>query len=341
VNGSPDEPQDDVVFDEAFIAAAKFKEPAARERQGSRYVRWQAERRRRALRKEQARLRRRRLLGPRLLTALIVLGVVALALVLNFLDPLGLHPSTPKAVHITLEPQPQPAQPTSGTAADPFQGSPAETYKNNMDGYTPPATAGATGGVPAAGVQQLLNTAKSLFYYAELDQNTLFHGDTDAFARQLDPEQRRQFTATPRNKALDWLTVFSPGSAALTGPNVRVNGTTTLSAATRQGEHGAQADLNYVVVYPLHQPGRPQNTIRVVADFHGSVFRSAVDGRTWVYDWSASYAGILCGLNDGYVHPAFGSQQGPVKPSGTPTDPYSPAPTPSPEPSGCHPDTRT
>lgn len=107
MNASPDEPQDEFVFDEKFIAAAKFKEPPAVQRQGSRVARWRAGRRRRAMaRRPGGRPGRRKRsvlwVGPRTLTVLIVLALVGLALLLNYLDPFNIHPSAPRIIHVTV-----------------------------------------------------------------------------------------------------------------------------------------------------------------------------------------------------------------------------------------------
>lgn len=109
MNTSPDEPQDEFVFDEDFIAAARFREPPAEARKGSRFARWRAERRRRAMAAKAGggRFSRRGgagLVGPRTLTALIVLALVALAVLLNYLDPLNLHPAAPRVVQVTVAP---------------------------------------------------------------------------------------------------------------------------------------------------------------------------------------------------------------------------------------------
>jgi hypothetical protein len=109
MNASPDEPQDEFVFDEKFIAAAKFKEPPAVQRQGGRIARWRAARRSRAMSRKfgSPPTRRRRSilrLGPRTLTVLIVLALIALAVLLNYLDPFNLHPAPPKVIHVTVAP---------------------------------------------------------------------------------------------------------------------------------------------------------------------------------------------------------------------------------------------
>lgn len=110
MNTSPDEPQDEFVFDEKFIAAAKFKEPPAARRQGGRFARWRAERRRRAMTRKLGgrptgrRTRRTLWVGPRTLTVLIVLALVGLAVLLNYLDPFNVHPAPPKVVHVSVAP---------------------------------------------------------------------------------------------------------------------------------------------------------------------------------------------------------------------------------------------
>jgi hypothetical protein len=61
----------------------------------------------------------------------------------------------------------------------------------------------------------------------------------------------------------------------------------------------------------------------------------------WVAGVLGGPAGVLCGINDGFVHPAFpGGPQSPVQPSGTPVNPYDQSIPPSTH-GGCQPTTGT
>jgi hypothetical protein len=262
---------------------------------------------------------------------LLVVGLVAAVLVGK--DPLNMWPSHSPATATVTSPapvtSPMPGEPTS-EGSDPFAGSPAKSYADGASGITLPA-ARATAGLPVKDVELLLRKTRALLTASDLDPGTLFDGDTGSFARQLDPEQRRYFTSSLRSKdqkknLRSWLVNFAPKTAELTGSVIKVHGESTLSAATRQGHRGALVQVNYLFVYPVHQPLQPETTIRVIAHMRGEAFRfrDASGERTWIYRWdTTSLANTRCDIHDGYVHPAYpGARLDMVEASGVPVDPY-------------------
>ncbi|MCW2915317.1 MAG: hypothetical protein JWN52_3385 [Actinomycetia bacterium] len=331
-----DEPPEDLVFDEAFVAAASVKEPSAKERKGNLFTRRLAERRRRKAMIKQWRapqVRRSRRPGARTITVLLVVGLVALAAVLAQTDPLDLRPGhSPDTIPVTLTPVPDLSTAPSDhlpQSGDPFTGSPAVSYANGAAGITFPA-AKATAGFSKKDVQLLFSKTRALLMASHLNPKTLFNGGTDAFAGQLDPDQGKVFTRglqsrDPEKNLRSWLMSFAPKSSELTGSVIKVHGETTLSEATRQGRRGALAKVNYIFVYPVHRPGRPDTSVRVIAHLRGEVFHSR-DERgewTWIYRWGSSNANARCDVEDHYVHPFYeDSQPDLTARTGAPVDPY-------------------
>jgi hypothetical protein len=274
----------------------------------------------------------------------LVVGVVAVAAVLAEADPLGMRPQRPPgtAPPLTVVPAPvlSPAPGDAGTGpGDVFAGSPAQSYADGAAGFTFPA-ARATAGFSAAEIRILLTRTRALLTASHLDPGTLFGGRTDAFTRQLDPEQRTAFTSSLRSRNAtknlrSWLMSFAPETAEPTGSVIKVRGATTLAQATRQGHRGALVKVNYVFVYPVHRPDLPATTIRVIAHLRGEVFHSR-DARgdwTWIYRWESFNANARCDMEDGYVHPFYaGSRPDLTRRAGAPVDPYDLSEDPGP---GC------
>jgi hypothetical protein len=313
-----------------------MSESSAKERKGNPLTRRLAERRRRKAMIKQWRApqyRRGYRPGARAVTVLLVVGVVAVAAVLAQTDVLNLRPGhSAGTTPVSLMPAPAhstlPTDLTSG-AGDPFAGSPAAAYADGAAGIMFPS-ARATAGFSKKDVQLLFLKTHALLTASFLDPVTLFGGGTESFARQLDPDQRRNFTRSlrsrdPKKNLRSWLMSFAPKSSQLTGSVIKVHGKTTLSKATRQGLHGALVKVNYIFVYPVHRPGLPDTTIRVVAHLTGEVFhaRDARGEWTWVYRWGSSNANTRCDAEDGYVHPFYeDSQPDPTARTGPPVDPY-------------------
>lgn len=99
-------PEEEFVFDDDFVAAATFKEQPVQRRKPRPWARWRW--RWMAYRDRRGRAPRRRgpLIGARGLTILIILGLLALAVLLTKLDPLGLRPSSPEIKITTVVPSP-------------------------------------------------------------------------------------------------------------------------------------------------------------------------------------------------------------------------------------------
>jgi hypothetical protein len=310
------------VFDEDFVKAATVMEPTARKRRGNAVTRWwRQRRRRRAMVKAWREPRRTGKARSRVLAVLLIGGLLATAVTLQRADLFGAAArGAAPAQHVPL-PADILSSPASGSGpGDPFAGSPAEAYADGEYGITFPA-ARPTAGFPTQTVQLLYLETHALITSGYLDSKTLFGGSTAAFGKLLDPEQRKDLTTHLRR----WVVSFAPGTAELSGTVVKVHGETTLTAATRQGNRGVLITVNYLFVYPVHEPGRPGSTVRVISHLRGEVFhyRDATGERTWLWTWGASHTNVRCDVKDDYVHPFYAdSSLDKVGPSGAPIDPY-------------------
>lgn len=121
-----------------------------------------------------------------------------------------------------------------------------------------------------------------------------------------------------------------------------------MTAAAARSRHTPVLSIraDYLFVYPIQQAGgQPSTRMRIVARTVLTVqFATWNDPGGSLEPWVASAkggpAGILCGFNDGFVHPAFpGGPASAVKPSGRPIDPYDQSSPPITR--GCRATTRT
>lgn len=335
---SEQEPQDGLVLDEAFIAAATIKEPSARRRAGNPVSRRRAARR--------ARRAQRAAAGPgsRHGGRYAPLGAVALVLVagvgaaaLYTLDQRGggWRDQSAGAAGDATESAPG----GSGTALrisinDPFAGSPAERFPDGEAGITLPRVR-AMGGLSRVDVGKLQRQVRDLLVAGQLNRHTLLDGDPDAFARALDAEQRPQFLKEldlrdPRKRTRPWLMSFARGSVSLAGPVIKVQGTMKTSPVKQYGRSGVRVKVNYLFVYPIHRPGEPSTLTRMVAHVEGELFgyREAGALHGWLVDWGHSATPVDCTTRDGFVHPDYpeGTAPNGATPTGKPQDPYDPAP---------------
>jgi hypothetical protein len=89
-----------------------------------------------------------------------------------------------------------------------------------------------------------------------------------------------------------------------------------------------QIYADYIVVYPVQQPGVAASRLRVVAQEYATIdFAPWTDPggslQPWITGFGASYAGAQCGTTDGLVHPAFPALgPGGTRPVGKPVNPY-------------------
>lgn len=209
----------------------------------------------------------------------------------------------------------------------PFAGSPADKYADGAAGFTLPE-AEAIGGLTKKDVATGLDRARELLAAAYLDKKTVLGGKPEAFAKLLHRDQRGWFreNLTDKKYATRYMVhSFAPGSVELTTDVIKVNGRATLGTFKEKELRGASVKLNYLVVYAVHQPGRPLTMMRVVAHVTGEIQLFRQEGRlvTWVEDLGAATAPARCDTDDGFVHPYFDdSAPDSVKATGKPKDPY-------------------
>lgn len=258
----------------------------------------------------------------------------------------------------TAGPSGTPSATTSATRhprpADPFRGSPADSYASGQAGIVQPP-AEAVGGYSAAQVGHAYSTVKRLLAAAHLDRSTLLAGPPAAFARLLVPAERRYFdqrlgwrglTAQgwPRSSRA-WVTSFAPGVQLATGV-VKVHGWMHASAATRDGHTRVlRVKADFLFVYAVQRPGQAASRMRVVVrdvawvDF-GHWARPHGPLEPWWSPHGGATAGGQCGALDGFIHPAWpGDRAGRARPTGAPVDPYNQSGTASSQ--GCRPATGT
>lgn len=344
-------------FDEAFAAAARFKEPSAAERahkQG-----WLA--RRKAARKARragwaarpGRVRKVVTTSLALLLFIGVLGVAGWAAIVNLTKSgptTRLAPATGR-----VAPAAAAATPSDRLPVDPFASSPAETYADGAAGIVPPGPH-AVGPFSRAEVRRAYALTKRLLIAAHLNQHTMTGGKPSAFARLLAPPERRFFLKHLNDTGLSkqgdqrstraWVTSFAPGSAELATGVIKVHGTMSAHVARApQGQPMLRITADYLFVYAVRHPGQPLSRMRIV--FRDDV---RVDFAQWddpggpLEPWwnplGGGPAGASCDTSDGFIHPVFpGDLPGRVRPSGQPVDPYNLSVPPGSH--GCRPVTRT
>jgi hypothetical protein len=274
----------------------------------------------------------------------ITLGVVAALIGVLFALP-KLHPTGNSAVKpdntpVTngATPSLPAASPAAFSASDPFAGTPADGDADGAAGIIVP-TAYAVGGYSASEVRAAYQAVRRILIAEHLNRKILAGGSPDAFARLLIPAQRSWFYRNLGKQGLDrhgfarsprtWLTSFAPGTTALVGPLIKVHGTMTATAKGSGNSRVLSIRADYLFVYPVQQAGGGTDTrIRIVARTVLTVsFATWNDPggplEPWISGVLGGPAGVVCGINDGFVHPAFpGGPQSTVQPSGTPVNPY-------------------
>ncbi|MER5646990.1 hypothetical protein [Streptosporangium sp. NPDC002524] len=216
--------------------------------------------------------------------------------------------------------------------ASPFDGSPAQGYADGAEGLVmPPAR--AVGGLGRTEVSAALRHARNLLTASHLDEKVLMGGRPEKLIRLLDPEQRTPFVKglkKPERKkgyhSRQWTTSLAPGSAELVTRTVKVDGETRLSAFEENGLRGVRVKVNYLFVYAIRRPDRPDTVTRLVAHNVGVVqaWRDGDRLRFWVNEWNGGgVAPSRCDIDDGFVHPFYPDSSNDVKTTGPAVDPYS------------------
>jgi hypothetical protein len=198
----------------------------------------------------------------------------------------------------------------------PFAGSPAQRYANGAAGIVPPK-AKAVRGFSAKDVATAYKRAKKLLVAAHLDRPTLAGGRPDAFIRQLDADQRKEFVKDldSRDESKNtrvWVTSFAPGQAELVGDVIKVNGSMrAVSTKSYLAEGGRELEIRYEyrLVYAVRKPGDPNKITRVLVHEKGvySFYRFFAEEKGYfsIDGGTTSIAGAKCESTDGYVHPEY------------------------------------
>jgi hypothetical protein len=228
--------------------------------------------------------------------------------------------------------------PRQMTAADPFAGSPAQSYADGAAAIVAPP-AQALSGYSAAEVAAAYLTAKRMLVTANLDPETLRGGSPNAFSALLVNQERTFFVKGLNTIGVGkggyakstrgWVTSFAPGSTQFVGNVIKVHGIMAATTAFSGGRHLLRVHADYLFVYPVQRPDEPLTMMRVVVQDVVNVDFAQWDDpggalEAWWNGESGGAAGSRCDVNDGFIHPAF--PNGPadkVRPSGTPINPYS------------------
>ncbi|BAU83184.1 membrane protein [Streptomyces laurentii] len=212
-----------VVFDEAFIRAARLQEFSAQERMGEHAQ---------AVRPRPGRGGRRTGARQALLLVLLVLLAFGTAVYLGVRNPYQIpqvQPTEPlRSTVVRLVPEgPVPGGPAAGL----FAHSPAAAYRTGAAGIVLPPAA-ATTSFSEGQVRAALGIAKDYLVASSLDPGVLAGRTVGPARTLLDPDQQPQFDRSVGGTSRDdgrhavsgWLVRFDPHQAVLADPAVRVQG---------------------------------------------------------------------------------------------------------------------
>ena len=121
---------------------------------------------------------------------------------------------------------------------------------------------------------------------------------------------------------------FAPGTTRLIGSIIKVHGTMSAGVAHEGSREVLRIHVNYLFVYPVEPPGRPQDWMRIVDRNYDDVDFYPWDDpggalEPWLYAWTGDVAGGRCDINDGFIHPQYPTgPAGRTPPSGAPVNPY-------------------
>jgi hypothetical protein len=243
----------------------------------------------------------------------------------------------------------------AGPPADPFAGTPADHWAVGAAGIAMPS-ARSHGEFTVAQVQAAYQDTRKILIAGNLDWPTLRGGAPTAFADLLTSQQRAFFIDGLDKIGLDkqgfplstrdWVMSFAPGTTSFITTVVKVHGSMSAGTAVFSGRTALRVQVDYLFVYAIEPPGHPDDWMRIVAQDYGDVYFAQWDDPSgplepWL-ETGISPAGGLCGMSDGYVHPAYpNGARSKVRPSGSTLNPYSGAPPPTSSTYVCHPTTGT
>lgn len=215
------------------------------------------------------------------------------------------------------------------SADDPFEGSPAARYADGAAGIVMPEPR-AMAGLGKAQVADLYRRGRELIIAGRLDRTMVLGGAPDAFAKRLDPTDRRYFVRRlnhrdPKVNTRYWISSLAPHSAGLAGSVIKVHGTVKVSATGKYGRRGIMMRFNHIFVYPVYRPGDRGTLTRLVvhAETHLFGYRESGSTHLLLVKSHSSYTPARCDIDDGFIHPFFeDSAPDKVGASGRPQDPY-------------------
>jgi hypothetical protein len=241
--------------------------------------------------------------------------------------------------------QPQPElfiDPFAQPPHDPFIRTPADHWAADAAGIVAPA-ARPVGGFSAAQVAAAYATARKLVIAANLDKQTLRGGPPAEFARLLTRAQRATFLTGLAKAGTDtygnplstrtWVASFAPGSTDFIVDIVKVHGTMTARTVERSGTVVLAIMVNYLFAYAIEPPHHAADWMLVVDHQYGDIdFARWDDPGGALEPWDHAIiakADVQCGAGDGFIHPAYPSEQSiETRQPGPAVSPYSMAPPP-------------
>ncbi|WP_030910374.1 hypothetical protein [Streptosporangium amethystogenes] len=242
----------------------------------------------------------------------------------------GIDPSAdPAAAGQSAEPAP-----VKPVKLSPFDGSPAQKYADGVKGLVMPEPR-ALGGLSRKEVSAALRHARKLLTASNLDRKVLLGGRPNALIRLLNPDQRAPFVKGLKHpdrksgyESRRWVTSLAPKNAELVSETFKVHGRTRLTTFKENGLSSVRIKVNYLFVYAIQRPCRPDTLTRLVAHNIGrlDVWRDGGRLRFWVSGWNGGgVAPARCDIDDAFVHPFYPDSPPDRKPTaGAPAvDPYS------------------
>ncbi|MCX4823026.1 hypothetical protein OG883_24675 [Streptomyces sp. NBC_01142] len=245
-----------VVFDEAFVRAARVQEFSAVERMGEHA---------RAVRSLPA-WKGRKASKQILLFVLLISIAFGTAIYLGVRHP---YPTSSakrvEPLRITVVPLAPQGRVPGGAPAQLYAHSPAAQFRIGASGVTLPA-ARRTAHFSESQVMTALTTAKDYLVESSLDPDVLTGGAVRPVRVLLDPDQLEQFDrsiASPagdgRHAAAGWLVRYDPAKVALAGDEVRVQGTLQVTE-TRSDALEVTSDHTFTYALRRAAAGEPQSS---------------------------------------------------------------------------------
>lgn len=243
--GGGDDEYRSIVFDEAFVKAARLEEFSARERVGDHTPAVRSRRHQRPGASRQA-----------LVLVLLIALAFGTAIYMGVRHPYQ-QPGVPAAAPLrsTVVPLTPEGPVPGGEPAELFADSPAADFGTGASGIELPDP-GATRHFTEEQVVQALTASKDYLVTSAIDVRTLTGGNVRDVRIQLDPQQHGQFDqslARPaddgRHAATGWMIRFDPEHVRLADRSVRVDGAVTYAEV---GDQELEVSADHVFVYALH-----------------------------------------------------------------------------------------